>query len=51
MFGNTQNTKPTQGLKCYDYDLDEELEEELDDEDDSFEDFHKVNEFLKTIVK
>ena len=42
--------KPTQGLKCYDYDLDEGLEE-LDDEDDSFEDFHKVNEFLKTIVK
>ena len=27
------------------------IEEELYDEDDSFEDFHKVNEFLKTIVK
>ena len=44
LFGDT---KPTQGLKAYDYDL----EEELYDEDDSFEDFHKVNEFLKTIVK
>lgn len=51
LFGNTQNTKSSQGLKVYDYGLDEELEEELDDEDDSFEDFHKVNEFLKTIVK
>ena len=48
LFGNV---KPTQGLKCYDYDLDEGLEEGLYDEDDSFEDFHKVNEFLKTIVK
>ena len=44
LFGDV---KPSQGLKCYDYDLDEEI----DDEDDSFEDFHKVNEFLKTIVK
>ena len=44
MFGDV---KPSQGLKYYDYDLDEEI----DDEDDSFEDFHKVNEFLKTIVK
>ena len=48
LFGNAQKT---QGLKCYDYDLDEELEEGLYDEDDSFEDFHKVNEFLKTIIK
>ena len=51
MCGNTQNTKPSQGLKVYDYDLDEGLEEGLYDEDDSFEDFHKVNEFLKTIVQ
>lgn len=44
LFGNV---KPTQGLKCYDYNLDEGLDEELYDEDDSFDDFHKVNEFLK----
>ena len=40
LFGST---KPIQAYK-------EELEE-LEDEDDSFEDFHKVNEYLKTIVK
>ena len=44
LFGDV---KPTQGLKCYDYDLDEEELEEIEKEyEDSFEDFHKVNEFL-----
>ena len=47
LFGNVQRT---QDLK-YGYDLAEDLEESLYDENDSSEDFHKVNEFLKTIIK
>ena len=43
LFGNVQ---PTQGLKVYDYDLEEELEEIKEEYVDSFDDFHMVNEFL-----
>lgn len=36
-----------QGLKVYDYDLDEEELEEIEREcEDSFDDFHKINEYL-----
>lgn len=43
LFGNA---KPTQGLKCYDYDFDETLEKIEDELEDSFDDFHKINEYL-----